>query len=101
MSQNSNIDTTPCFAYNNQVNFCLFSYMNLNTILTVINMAVMVVLTIMISLQNKSSGLSNVFGGGGSIVQTRRGVEKWLFYATIVTAFIFVGLSLTSVLLTR
>jgi len=74
---------------------------NLNNVLTIINMAVMVALIIMISLQNKSAGLSNVFGGGGSITQTRRGVEKWLFYTTIVAAVIFVGLSIANILLRK
>jgi protein translocase SecG subunit len=74
---------------------------NFNNILTIVNMVVMVALIIMISMQNKSAGLSNVFGGGGSIVQTRRGVEKWLFYATIVGAVIFVGLSIANVLLRK
>ena len=74
---------------------------NLNNILTIVNMAVMVILIIMISLQNKSAGLSNVFGGGGNIVQTRRGAEKWLFYATIIGGVIFVGLSITNLLLRK
>jgi len=74
---------------------------NLNNILTIINMVVMVVLIIMISMQNKSAGLSNVFGGGGSIVQTRRGAEKWLFYATIVGGVIFVGLNIANLLLRK
>ena len=69
-------------------------------ILSLINMGVMVVLIIFISLQNKSSGLSNIFGGSG-VVQTRRGVEKWLFFGTIVLAVIFTGLSLASVLLSK
>ncbi len=59
-------------------------------ILQFINILVMVLLIIVISLQNKSSGLSNVFGGAGNIVQTRRGLEKWLFYATIVLGALFV-----------
>lgn len=75
--------------------------MNLNYILTIVNMVVMVLLIVMISVQNKSAGLSNVFGGGGNIIQTRRGVEKWLFYATIVTGIVFVGLSITSILLDK
>ena len=74
---------------------------NLNNILTMVNMVVMVVLIIMVSLQNKSAGLSNVFGGGGNIVQTRRGAEKWLFYATIVAGVIFVALSITNLLLRK
>ncbi len=74
---------------------------NLNSILTIVNMAVMVALIIMISLQNKSAGLSNVFGGTGSIGQTRRGSDKWLFYATIVGGVLFVGLSIASLLLKK
>jgi protein translocase SecG subunit len=64
------------------------------------NIVVMVFLIIIVSLQNKSSGLSNVFGGGGNIVQTRRGFEKWLFYATIVVGIIFVGLNISFLFLT-
>jgi protein translocase SecG subunit len=74
---------------------------NLNQIVIIVNMVVMVALIIMVSMQNKSSGLSNVFGGSGNIVQTRRGVDKWLFYATIVAAVLFVGLSITSLVLSK
>lgn len=59
------------------------------------NIVVMVFLIIIIALQNKSSGLSNVFGGGGNIVATRRGFEKWLFYATIIFGILFVGLNIS------
>jgi protein translocase SecG subunit len=60
-----------------------------------LNILVMLLLIIVISLQNKSSGLSNVFGGGGNIVQTRRGFEKWLFYATIVLGIIFMAINIS------
>ncbi len=69
-------------------------------ILSLVNMGVMVVLIIFIALQNKSSGLSNIFGGQG-VVQTRRGFEKWLFFGTIALSVIFAGLSLTSVFLSK
>ncbi len=54
---------------------------------------VMVLLIIVVALQNKSSGLSTVFGGTGNIAQTRRGFEKWLFYATIILGILFVGIN--------
>lgn len=73
---------------------------NLSQILSLVNMAVMVVLVIFITLQNKSSGLSKVFGGQG-VVQTRRGMEKWLFFGTIILAVIFVGISLTVVFISK
>jgi protein translocase SecG subunit len=63
-------------------------------ILQFANILVMVLLIIFVSLQNKSSGLSNVFGGAGNIVQTRRGFEKWLFFATIVTGVLFVSINI-------
>lgn len=70
-------------------------------ILTLVNMAIMVLLIITVALQNKSSGLSNVFGGAGNVVSTRRGFEKWLFYATIVLGILFVALSIAGLLLSR
>lgn len=59
-----------------------------------LNIIVMVVLIVVIALQNKSSGLSNVFGGAGNIVQSRRGFEKWLFYATIVLGILFMAINI-------
>lgn len=69
-------------------------------ILTIIDMVVMVALIISVVLQNKSTGLGNVFGGGG-VVTTRRGSEKWLFYTTIVLGILFVGLSLAVIILSK
>jgi protein translocase SecG subunit len=74
---------------------------NIAYILTIVDMVVMVGLVISVVLQNKSSGLSNVFGGGGSVVSTRRGSEKWLFYSTIVLGVLFAGISLAVVLLSK
>jgi hypothetical protein len=37
----------------------------------------------------------------GNVIQTRRGVDKWLFYATIVLGVLFVGLSVTSLILSK
>ncbi|HMQ01643.1 MAG TPA: preprotein translocase subunit SecG [Candidatus Doudnabacteria bacterium] len=64
------------------------------------DMVVMVLLIITIALQNKSSGLSNIFGGGG-VVTTRRGSDKWLFYATIILGVLFASLSFSILLLNR
>ena len=60
-----------------------------------LNILVMIILVVVIALQNKSSGLSNVFGGAGNIVQTRRGFEKWLFYATIILGIIFMAINIS------
>jgi preprotein translocase subunit SecG len=73
---------------------------NLAYILTIVDMIVMVSLIISVALQNKSSGLGTVFGGGG-VITTRRGTDKYLFYTTIVLAVLFTGLSLAVVLLSK
>ncbi len=73
---------------------------NISYILTIIDMVVMVALIIAVAMQNKSSGLSNVFGGGG-VVTTRRGVDKGLFYATIVLGVLFAGISLAILLVSK
>jgi protein translocase SecG subunit len=73
---------------------------NLSQILIFLNMVVMVLLIIVVALQNKSSGLSTVFGGSG-VVQTRRGFEKWLFYVTIVLGVLFAGLSVANILIAK
>jgi protein translocase SecG subunit len=75
--------------------------MNSTLIFRFLNILVMLLLIIVISLQNKSSGLSNVFGGGGNIVQTRRGFEKWLFYATIVLGIIFMAINISFIFLAK
>lgn len=54
-----------------------------------------VILIGLIMLQERSSGLSGVFGGGmqDSSYQTRRGLERSIFWATIVMAIVFAGLA--------
>ncbi|MCA9369056.1 MAG: preprotein translocase subunit SecG [Pseudomonadales bacterium] len=46
-------------------------------------------------LQPEGTGLGSTWGGGGDTYHTKRGVEKVLFYATIVLIALF---TLTSVL---
>lgn len=69
--------------------------MNFHQILQFADILIMLLLIVIITLQNKSSGLSNVFGGAGNIVQTRRGFEKWLFYATIIFGTLFVVINIS------
>lgn len=56
------------------------------------------VLTIVLLLQAKGSGIGSALGGGttGSF-RTRRGVEKTLFQLTIVLAVVFVIVSIFGV----
>lgn len=55
-----------------------------------------ILLVTSILLQQRGTGLSSAFGGEGNVYRTKRGVEKILFYSTIVFAFFFFGSSLAS-----
>ncbi len=56
---------------------------------------VAVLIIVLILLQERSSGLSGILGGSeSSAYQTRRGLEKIIFYSTIVLTIIFVALTL-------
>lgn len=52
-------------------------------------------LIVFVILQAKGGGLSSVLGGSTNY-HAKRGVEKTLFYTTIVTALLFVGLAIAN-----
>jgi len=59
---------------------------------------VSVLLTVVLLLQAKGSGIGTALGGGsGSSFRTRRGVEKTLFQMTIVLAVVFLIVSVWGV----
>lgn len=62
----------------------------------ILQIIVSIVLVALILLQERSSGLSGLLGGGdgGGFYQTRRGLEKIVFRGTIVLAIIFAGLAI-------
>jgi len=67
-------------------------YLNLAQIL------VAIMLTLVILLQAKGSGIGTALGGGtSSSFRTRRGVEKTLFQLTIFLAIVFLIISAMSV----
>ena len=68
--------------------------------LIVAQVIVAILLIILILLQERSSGLSGILGGSESgSYQTRRGLEKLIFYGTIVLAIIFIALALLKLIL--
>lgn len=67
----------------------------MQSILQIIQIILSVVLIVGILMQSKTSGLSGAFGGddtGGSF-QTRRGLEKTIFHATLGIAILFAVIS--------
>lgn len=71
--------------------------MNTN-IITPIQIVISVLLIAVILIQQKGSGLGSAFGGeSGNLYSTKRGVEKILFYATIVLAVAFLAIAVLRV----
>lgn len=54
-------------------------------------LAVLVIVTV--SLQQRGGGLSSTFGGSSMEYSTKRGVEKGIFYASIVFAALWLAFS--------
>lgn len=54
-----------------------------------------IIIIICVLLQSSEGGLG-MWGGGGETYTTKRGLEKMVFYTTIVSIVIFVVLSLWS-----
>lgn len=64
------------------------------TVYNIIQIVLAILLICIILLQQKGAGLSGVFGGSSNIYSTKRGVDKMLFYATIIITAIFFLVSL-------
>jgi protein translocase SecG subunit len=60
--------------------------------IAIIQIVLSVLIIILILLQERSSGMSGLLGGDSSgYFQARRGMEKIIFYSTIVLCVIFVA----------
>jgi preprotein translocase subunit SecG len=59
-----------------------------------------IALVISIILQSKGAGLGNMTGGdSGTVFTARRGIEKTLFWVTIIFSVLFFILAITSVII--
>ncbi|MBR3135280.1 preprotein translocase subunit SecG [Candidatus Saccharibacteria bacterium] len=72
--------------------------MNLGNILQTTTLISAVLTILLILLQQRGASLGAGFGASGELYTTRRGLDKSLFNATIVTALVFV-LSILGLLL--
>jgi len=59
-----------------------------------IQIVISVLVVISILLQNRAEGLGKMFGGGGEVFRTKRGLEKFLYYFTIALVVLLVITSL-------
>ena len=70
-------------------------------IFRILQIAAALILVIVVLLQQRGSSLSVAFGGSNTAYRSRRGIEKFLFVATIVVASIFALTSLAVVFLSK
>jgi protein translocase SecG subunit len=66
-------------------------------ILSIVQIAISVLLMVSILLQNRGSGLSAAFGGDFGGYYTKRGLEKFLFYASIALGAMFLAVAVINV----
>ena len=71
----------------------------MSEILSIIQIVVSALLIMAILLQARGSGLSSVFGGESTFYHTRRGMEKIIFWTTIILAILFIITGIASFLL--
>jgi protein translocase SecG subunit len=71
----------------------------MNQALAATQIVVSILIITLILLQAQGTGLGNTWTGGGETYHTRKGVEKIVFYATIVGIAIFILISLANVIL--
>lgn len=69
------------------------------TIITIAQIVLAVLLMAGVLVQQRGSGLSGAFGGEGNVYSTRRGAEKFIFVSTIVSAVLFIAVSLLRIIL--
>ncbi len=72
---------------------------NAHQILFFAQIAVSVILIILIAIQQRGTALGSAFGGGGEFYSTRRGIQKKIYYATIVIAGLFIILGILNLLI--
>ena len=73
----------------------------MSNIISYLQIIFAILLTVAILLQHRGTSLGGAFGGEGNVYRSRRGAEKFLFYATIVLAILFVGLAVANIFIQK
>ncbi len=59
------------------------------SLLPILQIILSILLGLSILLQNRGQGLSSSFGGGGEFYRSKRGMEKFLLYFTVILTVLF------------
>lgn len=69
--------------------------------LTIIQIVLSVLLILAVITQSRGAGLGDIFGGGGEMYRSKRGLDKITFVATIVLAVLFLSASILRMLISQ
>jgi len=72
----------------------------MQTYLAIANIILSVALIAVTLMQVKGGGLGGIFGQSNQVFRSKRGMDKILFYVTIVLAVLFVAVSILILRLT-
>lgn len=72
----------------------------MDNIISIAQIAIAAVLMLLILLQQRGTALGSAFGqdGGGGFYTTQRGIQKKIFWTTVVFACLFVALSVANLI---
>lgn len=71
----------------------------MKTILFVFQILVPLFLIVFILLQQRGTALGSTFGGGGETYLKKRGVERKIFWGTVILGTLFIILSLLNLII--
>ena len=72
----------------------------METIISSVQIIIAILLIVFVMFQQRGTALGSAFGGeGGSFYSTRRGIQKKIFWATIVCGALFIALALVNLIL--
>ena len=67
--------------------------------LTIAQVIVSVLMIITILMQSTGSALGSVFGGDSNVYKSKRGMESFLHWASVVLAILFLGIAIVNLIL--
>jgi protein translocase SecG subunit len=71
----------------------------MNNLLSYFQIATALLLMASILFQQRGEALGSAFGGTGGFYATRRGIQKKIFWATIVLGVLFIALSILNLII--
>jgi protein translocase SecG subunit len=67
--------------------------------LSIIHIIISILLAVSVLMQTRGTSVGIAFGGGSETYRSKKGVEKILFYGTIIFAALFAALSILRLVL--